>query len=249
MGELHLEVIIERLRREYGVQCRVGTPQVAYRETVTKAVEVAGEYVREFGGRQHFAKLRLQVAPNDTNAGFLFANRIPADLLPEVYIAAAQRGIVNALQSGYLVGFPVIDIKVTLLSGEEHIVHSAPEDFEVAASMAMREALRDARSVLLEPVMRVETYVPEEYLGSVINDFGTRHALVQQMNVSGDDTRTVTAMTPLTQMIGYATTLRSITSGRGTFTMELDHYEQAGAAIHERFLGEGWQERLYAKPE
>jgi elongation factor G len=245
MGELHLEVIIERLRREYGVQCRVGTPQVAYRETVTKAVEAEGAYVREIGGHHHFAKLRLQIAPSETNAGFSLTNRIVGEALLEADVAAAQRGVANALQSGYLVGFPVVDVKVTLLAGERHPVHTMTEDFEVAATLAMREAMQHARPVLLEPVMRVETYVPEEYLGSVVNDFGARHGVVQQMNVGGDGTRTITAMTPLTQMIGYATTLRSITSGRGTFTMELDHYEQAGEEIHTRFLGEGWEERYH----
>ncbi len=249
MGELHLEVIIERLRREYGVDCRVGTPQVAYRETVTKAVEVEGAYVREIGGHHHFAKVRIQIAPSETDAGFALVNRLPADLLSAAESAAAQRGIETALLSGYLAGFPVVDVRVILLSAERHALHTVAEDFEVAATFAIREALRQARPVLLEPVMRVETYVPEEYLGGVVNDFGARHALVQQMNVSGDGTRTVTAMTPLTQMIGYATTLRSMTSGRGTFTMEMDHYAQAGEEIHERFLSEGWQDRLYGKTE
>ncbi|MCB0060841.1 MAG: elongation factor G [Caldilineaceae bacterium] len=248
MGELHLEILIERLRREYGVDCRVGAPQVAYRETVTKAVEAEGEYVREISGHHHFAKLRLQLAPNDTNAGFSLTNRIADDVLSKAEIAAAERGVANALQSGYLMGFPVVDVKVTLLAGERHPVHTLADDFEVAATLAMREAMRRARPILLEPVMRVETYVPEEYLGSVVNDFGARHGVVQQMAVSGDGTRTITAMTPLTQMIGYATTLRSMTSGRGTFTMELDHYEEAGEEIHVRFLGEGWQGRFYADP-
>ncbi|MEZ4675087.1 MAG: EF-Tu/IF-2/RF-3 family GTPase [Caldilineaceae bacterium] len=245
MGELHLEVIIERLRREYGVQCRVGTPQVAYRETVTKAAYAEGRYERELGGRRHFALLRLRLEPNETGGGFTLANRVPMELLSGEYEAAAMRGVENALQSGFLAGYPVVDLKVTLLDGEQHIADSTPDDFEVAALMAMREAMRRAQPVLLEPIMRVETYVPEEYLGTVINDFGTRHGQVQQMAVSGDGTRTVTAMTPLTEMIGYATTLCSITSGRGTFTMELHHYAEASEAIHERILGEGWQNRFY----
>ncbi len=246
MGELHLEVVIERLRREYGVHCRVGAPQVAYRETITKAAEAEGHYEREIGGHHHFARVRLRLAPNETNAGFLFTNRVSSDLFPAQNAAAVQRAVTNALQSGYLVGYPVVDVKVTLIDAEQRAGMSTPEDFAVATGMAIRAALRQGQSVLLEPVMRVETYVPEEYLGNVVNDFGSRRGLVQQMNVSGDGTRTVLAMTPLNAMLGYATALRSMTSGRGTFTMELDHYAQAGEAIHDRFLGEGWQARFYA---
>lgn len=245
MGELHLEVTIERLRRYYGVQCRVGAPQVAYRETITKAAEAEGIYEREIGGHHHFARIKLLIAPNETNAGFVFNNRVGDDILSEQDVTAIQEMTERVLQSGYLVGYPVVDVKVTLVDAERRAGVSTTEDFTVATAMAVRELLRRAHSVIMEPVMRVETYVPEEYLGSVINDFGSRHGLVQQMNVSGDGARIVTAMTPLTEMIGYATALRSMTSGRGTFTMELDHYAQADDATHERFLGKDWQERLY----
>lgn len=241
MGELHLEVVGERLRREYGVACRVGNPQVAYRETVTKATEVVGDYIHELGGRRHFARVRLQVSPTEANGGQRYSSRVPVEQLPPLYAAAVQRGVENGLRSGYLAGYPVVDVAVTLLSSELHPTDSTPEDFEAAANQAARKALQQGQSVLLEPIMCVETYIPEEYLGSVINDFGARHGQVQQMNVSPDGTRTVTAMTPLTDMIGYATSLRSITSGRGTFTMQLDHYARASDAIHERFLGENWQ--------
>jgi elongation factor G len=159
-------------------------------------------------------------------------------------VAAVERGVTNALQGGILAGYPVIDLKATLLKGEFHETDSTPEDFEVAANMAFRSAMQKAHPVLLEPVMRVETYVPDEYVGSVVNDFGARRGAVQQMDVSGDGTRTIAAMTPLTEMIGYATALRSMTSGRGVFTMELDHYDQASDAIHERYLGPDWR-RLY----
>ncbi|MCB0109262.1 MAG: elongation factor G, partial [Caldilineaceae bacterium] len=245
MGELHLEVTIDRLHREYGVDCRVGSPQVAYRETVTRAAEAESTYDREIGGRRHFARVKLLITPNDTNAGVAFITRVNAELLAEAEVAAIQRMVHRTLQSGYLVGFPVTDVKVALVDVERHAGETTIEDFEAATALAMRDLLRRGHSVLLEPVMRVETYVPEEYLGSVVNDFGGRHGLVQQMNVSGDGTRTITAMTPLTAMIGYATELRSMTSGRGTFTMELDHYAQANEAIHQRFLGDNWQSRFY----
>lgn len=245
MGELHLEIITERLRREFGVQCRIGTPQVAYRETITKRTQMEERYLREIGGRRHFAVVMLDLAPNETNAGFVFTNRAPADKLPAAFVAAVERGVTNALQGGILAGYPVIDIKATLLNGEFHEADSTPEDFEVAASLAFRTAMRKAQPILLEPIMRVETYVPDEYVGSVVNDFGARRGAVQQMTVTGDGTRTVAAMTPLTEMIGYATALRSMTSGRGVFTMELDHYDQASDATHERFLGPDWRKLFH----
>ena len=244
MGELHLEIIIERLRREFGVQCRIGAPQVAYRETITKRTQVEERYIRELGGHRHHAVVMLDLAPNATNAGFVFTNRAPTDKLPAAFAAAVERGVTNALHGGILAGYPVIDLKATLLNGEFHITDSTPEDFEVAAHLAFRAAMHKAHPILLEPVMRVETYVPEEYVGTVVNDFGARRGAIQQMDVSGDGTRTIAAMTPLTEMIGYATALRSITSGRGVFTMELDHYDRANDATHERFLGPDWR-RLY----
>jgi elongation factor G len=244
MGELHLEIITERLRREFGVQCRIGAPQVAYREGITRRTQVEERYIREIGGHHHYAVVTLDLAPNETNGGFAFTNRAPADKLPAPFVAAVERSVTNALQGGTLAGFPVIDLKVTLLDGVFHEMDSTPEDFEVAANMAFRSAMQKARPILLEPVMRVETYVPDEYVGSVVNDFGARRGAVQQMDVSGDGTRTIAAMTPLTEMIGYATALRSMTSGRGVFSMELDHYEQASDAIHERYLGPEWR-RLY----
>lgn len=244
MGELHLEIITERLRREFGVQCRIGAPQVAYREGITRRTQVEERYIREIGGHHHYAVVTLDLAPNETNGGFAFTNRAPADKLPAAFVAAVERSVTNALHGGTLAGFPVIDLKVTLLDGVFHETDSTPEDFEVAAHMAFRSAMQKAHPILLEPVMRVETYVPDEYVGSVVNDFGARRGAVQQMDMSGDGTRTIAAMTPLTEMIGYATALRSMTSGRGVFSMELDHYEQASDAIHERYLGPEWR-RLY----
>jgi elongation factor G len=241
MGELHLEIIIERLRREYGVRCRMGAPQVAYRETVTKMAIAEGAYVRELGGRRHFAIIKIELAPNQTNAGFTFHDHTSPESFPRAYVDATRIGIVNALQSGPLIGYPVVDVGVTLLAAQFHEADSSVEDFEVAANLACREALRKAAPILLEPMMRVDTYAPEEYVGSLVHDFGARRGLVQEMKFSGDGVRMITAMTPLTEMIGYATSLRSLTSGRGSFSMELDHYAQASDAVHERYLGANWR--------
>jgi elongation factor G len=241
MGELHLEIIADRLLREFGVRCRMGAPQVAYRESVTKTAQAESSQVRELGGRRHFAIVQLEVAPNATNGGVRFVDRTTGETFPRPYAAAVQRGVMNALQSGVLLGYPVIDIVVTLLAAQYHAADSSPEDFEVAGQLACREAMQRAGPVLLEPVMRVETYVPEEYVGNVVHDFGARHGVVQAMTVTGNNTHAVTALTPLTDMLGYATTLRSLTSGRGAFTMELDHYAPAGDETHERFLGPNWR--------
>jgi len=247
MGELHLEVAIERLRRDYGVQCRVGPPQVAYRETVSKAAEAEETYERAFNGRQQVARLKLLIAPDEPNAGFTVSNRVGGNRLSEQDAATIHTTVKSILQSGYLVGYPFVGVKVTIVDAERQANGSTTEDFAIAITIAMRELLRRAQPIVLEPIMRVESYVPEEYLGTIVNDFGSRHGLVQQMNVSGDGTRTITVLAPLTEMLGYATKLQSMTSGHGTFTMELDHYTQASDAIHERFLGPEWRERFYAE--
>lgn len=241
MGELHLEIIADRLQREYGVRCRMGAPQVAYRESVTRPAQAEGSHIRELGGRRHFAIVQLEVAPNATNAGIDMIDRTLADTFPRPYVAAIERGVMRALQSGVLLGYPVIDIRVTLLAAQHHSSDSSVEDFEVAGQWACREAMEQAGPVLLEPIMRVETYTPEEYAGSVVHDFGARRAVVQTITVSANNMHAVTALTPLTGMIGYATALRSLTSGRGGFTMELDHYAQVSDATHERFLGPSWR--------
>ncbi|MCL4859144.1 MAG: elongation factor G [Caldilineaceae bacterium] len=241
MGELHLEIIADRLQREYGVRCRMGAPQVAYRESVTRPAHAEGSHIRELGGRRHFAIVQLEVAPNATNAGIDMIDRTPADTFPRPYVAAIERGVMRALQSGVLLGYPVIDIRVTVLAAQHHSSDSSVEDFEVAGQWACREAMEQAGPVLLEPIMRVETYTPEEYAGSVAHDFGARRAVVQTITVSANSMHAVTALTPLTGMIGYATALRSLTSGRGAFTMELDHYAQVSDATHERFLGPDWR--------
>ena len=181
------------------------------------------------------------MAPNPPNGGFQFEDRTDALFFPRLYAAAVQRGVQNALQSGVLLGYPVIDMRVTLLTAQLHATDSSPEDFEVAGQLACQEAMRQAGPLLLEPIMRVESYAPEESVGNVVHDLGARHGVVQALTVAGNGLRTVTALTPLTGMIGYATALRSLTSGRGVFSMELDHYAPASDATHERFLGPKWR--------
>jgi elongation factor G len=246
MGELHLEIIADRLLREYGVRCRMGAPQVAYRETITRPAQAEGAHVRELGTRYHFAIVQLAVAPNATNGGVRFTEDRSLEFFPRPYIDAVRRGVMSALQSGVLLGYPVVDIHVTLLAAQAHATHSSTDDFEVAGQLACREAMRQAAPILLEPVMRVETYAPEESVGSVVHDFNTRRGVVQAMSMGGDGMQAITALTPLIHMIGYATALRSLTSGRGLFSMELDHYAPASEATHERFLGPNWRTHFVA---
>ncbi|MCB0085275.1 MAG: elongation factor G, partial [Caldilineaceae bacterium] len=237
MGELHLEVIAQRLQREFNVQCKVGAPQVALRETITQPVTQEAEYIRQTGGQGHYAVVKLQIEPAAQGAGFTFAQQIAGGALPSEFIQAVQRGVQNALTSGVLASYPVVDIKVTLLDGKFHAVDSHPPDFEVAGGMALREGCRKAGPILLEPYMEVETRAPEEYMGQLVNDFGRRRGEVAELKIMGGGMNAVRCLTPLTEMIGYATDLRSLTSGRGLFTMQFSHYAPAGQAINDRILG------------
>lgn len=238
MGELHLEIIVERLRREFNLTCKVGPPQVAHRETITKTVEAEGRYIQQTGGHGHYAVVWLEVAPNERGAGFAFEDRITRGAIPKQFIPAVERGILEAMESGVLVGYPVVDVKVTLLDGKFHEVDSSQADFEAAGSLAFKAACRQADPILLEPVMRVEVTVPKDYLGNIVNDISRRRGNIEGLEVSRDLIHRVRAGVPLNEMLGYATDLRSMTSGRGTFTMELDHYAPAPPQITDKILGE-----------
>jgi elongation factor G len=240
MGELHLEIIVERLRREFSVQCRTGSPQVAYRETITQIIAAQGRYIQQSGGRGHYALVRLEVAPNDRGAGFEFKSAITGGAVPQDFIPGVERGVRGALESGVLAGYPVVDIKVTLIDGKYHEVDSSRDDFEIAGSLAFQEACRQAKPILLEPVMQVETTVPEAYVGNIVNDFARRRGQVGNLTVLVDQVHKIQALVPLSEMIGYATGLRSLTNGRGTFTMELDHYDQVPPQVADKVLGIGW---------
>ena len=224
MGELHLEVTVERLRREFQLTPVVSAPQVSYRETVRRTAETVGRYKRQSGGRGHFGEVELRVEPLPTGEGVIFVNEAPPAELPRDFIRPAEMGVRAALEKGIIAGFPVTDIRVTLLGGRWHEVDSAAMDFEIAGSMAVRQAVREASPALLEPVMSIDMNISDEHLGSVVGDLSRRRGIVREMRVRGS-VRNVEGDVPLAETFGYATDLRSMTSGRGTFTMEFNSYD------------------------
>jgi elongation factor G len=235
MGELHLEIIVDRLLREFSVGASVGKPQVAYRETVRKAVEQQGRFVRQTGGRGQYGDVWIKLEPQATGGGFEFVDAVKGGSIPREYIPAVEKGIREALDNGVLAGYPVVDVKVTLFDGSYHDVDSSEIAFKIAGSMAFKQAARKASPVLLEPIMSVEVVVPEEFMGDVIGDLSSRRG-----KVLGMDTRpaaqAIDARVPLAQMFGYATDVRSMTQGRATYTMQFSHYEPVPAAVAEGII-------------
>ena len=223
MGELHLEIIVDRLRREFNVNANVGAPQVAYRETIARSVDVEGRFVRQTGGRGQYGHVKITAAPLARGAGFEFENSVVGGTVPRDYIPAVQKGVEEALQNGPLLGFPIVDLKVTLYDGSYHEVDSSEMAFKIAASMAVREVMAQGAASVLEPVMRVEVVTPERYMGDVIGNLNARRGRIQSMEPRGT-TQVVNAYVPLSEMFGYATDLRSLSQGRATFSMFLDHY-------------------------
>lgn len=236
MGELHLEIIVDRLKREFRVQCNVGRPQVAYRETITRQVRIEGRFVRQSGGRGQYGHVILELEPNDSGQGFLFENKIVGGVIPREYIPAVEKGIVEAMQNGVLAGYPVVDVKVALIDGSYHDVDSSEMAFKIAGSMAFKDGCQRANPVLLEPMMSVEAVVPEEYVGDTVGDISSRRGNIEGMESRLGGIQSVKALVPLSEMFGYATTLRSMTSGRGTFTMQFDRYMQVNQSIAEKIL-------------
>ncbi|HEY6997464.1 MAG TPA: elongation factor G, partial [Candidatus Binatia bacterium] len=235
MGELHLEIIVDRLLREFNVGANVGKPQVAYKETVRKKVEQQGRFVRQTGGRGQYGDVWITLEPQQPGAGFEFVDAVKGGSIPREYIPAVQKGVKEATENGALAGYPVVDVKVTLFDGSYHDVDSSEIAFKIAGSMAFKEAARKANPVLLEPIMAVEVVVPEEFMGDVIGDISSRRG-----KVLGMDTRpaaqAIDARVPLAQMFGYATDLRSMTQGRATYTMQFSHYEPVPAAVAEGII-------------
>ncbi len=225
MGELHLEVLVERLKREFSVQANIGKPRVSYREAITSAVRAEGRFVRQTGGRGQYGHVWLEVEPLERGAGFVFEDKIVGGSIPREYIPAVHQGIRDTLDNGIIGGYPVIDVKATLVDGSYHEVDSSEMAFRVAGGMGMREALRRAGSALLEPVMSVEVVTPGDFLGDILADLSGRRSQINNMEGQGD-TQMVSAYTPLAEMFGYATDLRSITQGRASYTMEFDHYQR-----------------------
>ncbi|CCF80142.1 Translation elongation factor G [Helicobacter bizzozeronii CCUG 35545] len=230
MGELHLEIIVDRLKREFKVEAEVGQPQVAFRETIRSAVQKEHKYAKQSGGRGQYGHVFIKLEPKDPGTGYEFVNEISGGVIPKEYIPAVDKGIQEAMQSGVLAGYPVVDCKVTLYDGSYHEVDSSEMAFKIAGSMAFKEACRAANPVLLEPMMKVEVEVPEEYMGDVIGDLNRRRGQINAM----DDRlglKIVNAFVPLVEMFGYSTDLRSATQGRGTYSMEFDHYGEVPANI------------------
>jgi elongation factor G len=235
MGELHLEIIVDRMMREFGVAANVGKPQVAYRETIRKEAEAEGRFVRQTGGRGQYGHVKLRVEPLPAGSGFEFVNDIYGGAIPKEFINPTEAGIKEALEGGVLAGYPMSDIKATLYDGSYHEVDSSEMAFKIAGSMAVKEAARRAKPVLLEPIMAVEVVVPEEYMGDVIGDLNSRRGRIEGMELRGT-TQIIKSMVPLAEMFGYATELRSRTQGRGSFTMHFGKYEEVPSSLAEEIV-------------
>ncbi len=235
MGELHLEVIVERLRREFKVESNIGKPQVAYRETISRPTEVVTKYVKQTGGRGQYAHTEMQLEPLPPGSGTEFESKVVGGSIPREYIPAVEKGVAEALGSGVLAGFPVIDVKVVLIDGSFHEVDSSEMAFKICASMAIKDAVTKARPVLLEPMMKVEVVVPSEYMGEVMGDLNSRRGRIKGME-ERSGAQVINSEVPLAEMFGYATDLRSATQGRATFTMQFSHYDKVPAPVSETLV-------------
>ncbi len=235
MGELHLDIIVDRMKREFKVEANVGAPQVAYRETFRESANVEGKFARQSGGRGQYGHVWIEFSPNEEGKGFEFVNGIVGGVVPREYIPAVQAGLEDAIQRGVLAGYPLVDIKARLFDGSYHDVDSSEMAFKIAASMALKNAASKCKPVILEPVMRVEVVIPEEYLGDIMGMITARRGRVEGMDARGN-AQVVRAMVPLSEMFGYATALRSSTQGRGVFSMHFDHYEEVPKSVSEEII-------------
>jgi elongation factor G len=240
MGELHLDIIVDRMKREFGVAANIGKPQVAYRETIRKSVEQEGKFIRQTGGRGMYGHVWLKLEPLESGSGYEFENAIVGGVVPREYIAAVDKGVQEQMENGVLAGYPLVDVKVTLFDGSYHDVDSNEMAFKLAGSLAMREGVQHAHAVLLEPLMKVEVVTPEEYMGDVMGDLNRRRGLVAGMedSVAG---KIIRASVPLAEMFGYSTDLRSATQGRATYSMEFEKYVEAPKNVADAIIkgGEG----------
>jgi elongation factor G len=235
MGELHLEIIVDRLKREFNVEANVGAPQVAYRETIRKSVEQEGKFVRQSGGRGQYGHVWLRIEPLETGGGYEFVNEIVGGVVPKEYIPAVDKGVQEQLKSGVLAGYPMLDVKVSIFDGSYHDVDSNEMAFKIAGSMCFREGAKKASPVLLEPIMKVEIATPEEYMGDVVGDINRRRGIIQGMQDTPSG-KTVSCEVPLSEMFGYATDLRSATQGRATYSMQFEKYNETPANIAEAII-------------
>jgi elongation factor G len=235
MGELHLEIIVDRLTREFKVDANIGQPQVAYKETITQVVKQEGKYIRQSGGRGQYGHVVLEISPREAGGGFLFENKIFGGVVPKEYIPAIEKGVREAMAGGVLAGYPLIDLGVRLLDGSYHEVDSSERAFHFAASIALKEAVGKARPVLLEPVMGLEIVTPEEFVGDVMGDITGRRGKILGLEARGQ-ARIIEAQAPMAEMFGYSTSIRSSTQGRATFTLQFSHYEKVPQSILEALL-------------
>jgi elongation factor G len=235
MGELHLEIIVDRMMREYKVEANVGKPQVAYRETIRSNSEAEGKYIRQTGGSGNYGHAKIRISPNEPGKGYEFSNDTKGGTIPKEYIKPIDQGIQDAMQRGVLAGYEMVDIKVSLYDGSYHDVDSNEMAFKIAGSMAFKEAARKAKPVLLEPVMSVEVTVPEEYMGTIIGDLNSRRGRIEGMEMVGT-TQAIRATVPLSTMFGYATHMRSSTQGRANYSMQFKQYEEAPRSVSEEII-------------
>jgi elongation factor G len=235
MGELHLEILVDRMLREFKVEANIGKPQVAYRETIRRAVEVEGKFIRQSGGRGQYGHVKVIVEPNDKGGGFVFDNRIVGGKIPREYIPAVENGVREAMENGVLAGYPMVDVKVSLIDGSYHDVDSSEMAFKIAGSMALKDGAKQANPVLLEPIMDVEVVTPEEYLGDVMGDLSSRRGKIGGIHARRQ-AQVVGASVPLSEMFGYATTLRSMSQGRAVYTMQFSHYEEVPKSKAEEII-------------
>ena len=238
MGELHLDILVDRMMREFNVQANVGRPRVAYRETITRAVEKAEtRYVKQSGGRGQYGHVILEMEPGEPGSGVIFENKIVGGAIPKEFISAVQKGVMEATEAGIVGGYPVVDISVTLYDGSYHDVDSSEMAFKMAGSMAFKEGMHQGKAIALEPVMKVEVVLPEEYLGEVVGQINSRRGEIQGTEMRPGNSQAVRGMVPLAEMFGYATELRSATKGRGVFTMEFDHYSRVSQKLLKEVAG------------
>ncbi|HLB95451.1 MAG TPA: elongation factor G [Patescibacteria group bacterium] len=235
MGELHLEIIVDRMKREFKVEANVGAPQVAYKETVKTGVKQEGKYIRQTGGRGQYGHVWLEIAPRERGEGFEFIDKIVGGTIPKEFIPAVEKGVKEAMVKGVIAGYPLVDLAVTLYDGSFHEVDSSEIAFHIAGSIALQEAVKKATPVLLEPIMKVETVTPEEFMGDVLGDLNSKRCQIEEMSERAKS-KVIEAMVPLAEMFGYATTLRSITQGRASYTMEFNHYAEVPAHITEKII-------------
>jgi len=235
MGELHLDIIVDRMKREFNVEANVGQPQVSYRETITSQTEIEGKYIRQSGGRGQYGHVWLRIEPLEKGSGFEFVNDIKGGTIPREYIPAVEKGIKEAMNRGVIAHYQMVDIKVTLYDGSFHEVDSSEAAFKIAGSMAFQDGVKRSNPVILEPIMKIQIIMPEDYLGDITGDLSAKRGRIDSME-DRMGIKVVNAMVPLSELFGYATKLRSMTQGRGSFTMEFDHYDQVPGNIAQEII-------------